>query len=299
MLKLTYNMATKFERFQKRRLLSSYFSVVLSIGLVLFLLGILGLLVINSKKITDHFKERIAVTVYFKENAKSIEIDQLEKSLKFNDAVKHTLFISKEKAAATFAKDIGEDFIEFIGTNPLQNSLDVYLKADFVNETQVADFVAMLGEKKFVDEVNYDKPLINLLNNNIKKISFWILVISGLCTLIAVLLINNSIRLSVYAKRFTIKTMQMVGATKSFIRKPFIWLNIKLGILGGILACAGMGAVLYYLNLSFLELNLLDNPTWIALLFAGIFVLGLLITWVSTFLATHRFLSLQTDELYY
>lgn len=292
-------MATKFEKFQKRRLISSYFSVVLSIGLVLFLLGLLGLLVLNSKKVTDHFKERIALTVYFKDSAKKVEMDQLTKTLKLNEAVKNTIYISKESAAETHAKDIGEDFIEFLGTNPLQNSLDIYLNADFVNEVQIEDFVASINAKKFVDEISFDKPLINLLNNNIKKISFWILVICGIFTLIAVLLINNSIRLSVYAKRFTIKTMQMVGATKSFIRRPFIWLNIKLGILGGLLALAGMAVVLYYLDQTFVELGLTEDILIVSILFSGVFLLGLFITWLSTFFATHRFLSLQTDELYY
>ena len=292
-------MATKFEKFQKRRLISSYFSVVLSIGLVLFLLGLLGLLVLNSKKVTDHFKERIALTVYFKDSAKKVEMDQLTKTLKLNEAVKNTIYISKESAAETHAKDIGEDFIEFLGTNPLQNSLDIYLNADFVNEVQIEDFVASINAKKFVDEISFDKPLINLLNNNIKKISFWILVICGIFTLIAVLLINNSIRLSVYAKRFTIKTMQLVGATKSFIRRPFIWLNIKLGILGGLLALAGMAVVLYYLDQTFVELGLTEDILIVSILFSGVFLLGLFITWLSTFFATHRFLSLQTDELYY
>jgi len=266
-------MATKFEKFQKRRLISSYFSVVLSIGLVLFLLGLLGLLVLNSKKVTDHFKERIALTVYFKDSAKKVEMDQLTKTLKLNEAVKNTIYISKESAAETHAKDIGEDFIEFLGTNPLQNSLDIYLNADFVNEVQIEDFVASINAKKFVDEISFDKPLINLLNNNIKKISFWILVICGIFTLIAVLLINNSIRLSVYAKRFTIKTMQMVGATKSFIRRPFIWLNIKLGILGGLLALAGMAVVLYYLDQTFVELGLTEDILIVSILFSGVFLL--------------------------
>ncbi len=292
-------MATKFEKFQKRRLISSYLSVTLSIGLVLLLLGLLGLLILNSKKITDHFKEKIALTVYFKDTSKKVEINQLTKTLKLNAAVRKVIYISKETAAKQHAEAIGENFIEFLGTNPLQNSLDIYLNADFVNQEQIGDFVATINSKKFVEEVSFDKPLISLLNNNIKKISFWILIISGICTLIAVLLINNSIRLSVYAKRFTIKTMQMVGATKSFIRRPFIWLNIKLGILGGILALCGMGAVLYYLDKTFKELGLLEDKLLLGGLFGGVFLLGLFITWISTFFATHRFLSLQTDELYY
>ena len=241
-------MASKFEKYQKRRLITSYFSVILSIGLVLFLVGLLGLLVLNSKKVTDHFKEQITLTIFLKDAAKEVEVTQLSKKLKLSEAVKSVTFVSKEEAAEIHSRDIGEDFISFLGTNPLQNSMDVHLNADFVSTNKIDSFVNDITTKSFVDEVVYDKPLISLLNDNIKKISVWVLAICGVFTLIAVLLINNSIRLTIYAKRFTIKTMQMVGATKSFIRKPFIFLNIKLGIIGGILALAGMALVLYYLD---------------------------------------------------
>ncbi|WP_010522607.1 cell division protein FtsX [Aquimarina agarivorans] len=292
-------MSSKFEKYQKRRLISSYFSVILSIGLVLFLLGLLGLLVLNSKKVTDYFKEQIPLTIYLKDNAKEVETTQLTKKLKLSEAVKSAKFVSKKEAAATHSKEIGEDFISYLGTNPLQNSIDINLNAEFVNNVSIDDFVADILAKKFVDEVVYDKPLISLLNENIKRISFWVLLLCGIFTIIAVLLINNSIRLTVYAKRFTIKTMQMVGATKSFIRKPFIRLNLTLGILGGLLALSGMGAVLYYLDKTFIEFNFTSDIPMLAAVFCGVFLLGLFITWLSTFFAAQRFLSLQTDELYY
>ena len=292
-------MASKFEKYQKRRLISSYFSVVLSIGLVLFLVGLLGLLVLNSKKVTDHFKEQITLTIFLKDVAKDVEVTQLTKKLKLSEAVKSVNYVSKETAAEIHSKEIGEDFISFLGTNPLQNSLDVNLNANFVSNDKIDAFLLDITAKNFVDEVIYDKPLISLLNDNIKKISFWVLVICGVFTLIAVLLINNSIRLTIYAKRFTIKTMQMVGATKTFIRKPFIWLNVKLGAIGGLLAIAGMAVVLYYLNKTFISLNLLQDQMLIGLLFISVFILGLIITFISTFFATQRFLGLQTDELHY
>ncbi len=292
-------MSSKFEKYQKRRLISSYFSVILSIGLVLFLLGLLGLLVLNSKKVTDYFKEQIPLTIYLKDTAKEVETVQLTKKLKLSEAVKTAKFVSKKEAAETHSKEIGEDFISFLGTNPLQNSIDINLNAAFVNNVSIDDFVKDILTKKFVDEVVYDKPLISLLNENIKRISFWVLLLCGIFTLIAVLLINNSIRLTVYAKRFTIKTMQMVGATKSFIRKPFIKLNLALGALGGFLALLGMGTVLYYLDKTFVEFNFTTDIVLLAAVFGGIFFLGLLITWLSTFFAAQRFLSLQTDELYY
>jgi len=292
-------MSTSFERYQKRRLISSYFSVVISISLVLFLLGLLGLLVLNTKKVADHFKEQIALTIYLKDTAKDVEIEQLKKSLALAEYTKTSNFISKEEAAEEHSKEIGEDFMEFLGYNPLQNSIDVYMKADYVSPEQIDTIATDLRSKNFVDEVVYDKPLIALLNDNVKKITFWVLVVSGIFTFIAVLLINSSIRLAVYSKRFIIKTMQMVGATKSFIRSPFIWQSVKLGFIGAILALIGMAIVLYYLNHSFPELELLSDIGILAGLFFGIFFMGILISWLSTFFATSRFLNLKTDELYY
>lgn len=292
-------MATSFEKYQKRRLISSYFSVVLSISLVLFLLGLLGLLVLNTKKVADHFKEKIALTVYFKDTAKEVEMTQLKQSLALAEYTKSAAYVSKEQAAEEHTATIGENFMDFLGYNPLQNSIDVYLLADFVSPEKLEEITSEIMTKDFVDEVIYDKPLIALLNDNVKKVSLWVLIISGIFLFIAVLLINSSIRLSVYAKRFTIKTMQMVGATKSFIRRPFIWKSVRLGVIGAILAMIGMAVVLYYLNQSFPELQLLKDKVIVGILFAFIFVVGVFISWLSTFFATQRFLNLRTDELYY
>ena len=292
-------MASSFDKYQKRRLISSYFSVVLSISLVLFLLGLLGLLVLNTKKVADHFKEKIALTVYLRDTAKEVEITQLKQSLSLAEYTKSASYISKEQAAEEHSAAIGENFMEFLGYNPLQNSIDVYLLADYVSPEKLDEIKAEILTKNFVEEVAYDKPLIALLNDNVKKISLWVLIISGLFTFIAVLLINSSIRLSVYAKRFTIKTMQMVGATKHFIRKPFIWKSIRLGLIGALLAMIGMSVVLFYLDKSFPELQLLQDKLLLGVLFSFIFFMGLFITWISTFFATQRFLNLRTDELYY
>ncbi|SEA46509.1 cell division protein FtsX [Bizionia paragorgiae] len=291
-------MSSSFDKYQKRRLISSYFSVALSIALVLFLLGLLGLLVINAKKVADHFKEQVTMTIYLKDTAKDVEIKQLEKSLAMADYVKSTDFVSKEQAAESMKAESGEDFMDFLGINPLKNSIDVHLKADFVTSEKLDVISKEALSKNFVDDVNYDNDLVNLMNDNVKKISFWILLISGLFTLIAVLLINSSIRLAVYSKRFTIKTMQMVGATKRFIRRPFIWRSVKLGIVGAIIALIGMAVVLYYVDKMFPELTLLNNPVLLAGLFGFVFALGILITWISTFFATQRFLNLNTDRLY-
>ena len=292
-------MASSFDNYQKRKLISSYISVVISIALVLFLLGCLGLLVINSKKVADHFKEQVVMTIYLNDTAKDVEVNQLKKSLAMADYSKEAVYVSKEEAAELMKAETGEDFMDFVGYNPLQNSIDVYLKADYVTTEKLSQISNQLSNKSFIEEIRYDNDLVELMNDNVNKISFWVLIISGLFTLIAVLLINSSIRLAVYSKRFIIKTMQMVGATKSFIRKPFIWKSIQLGIIGAIVALIGMAFVLYYLDLTFPELELLRNTLMLIALFFGVFVIGIIITWISTFIATQRFLNLKTDQLYY
>ena len=292
-------MASSFDKYQKRKLISSYVSVVISIALVLFLLGCLGLLVINSKKVADHFKEQVVMTIYLNDTAKEVEVNQLKKSLAMADYTKDALYVSKEEAAEFMKAETGEDFMDFVGYNPLKNSIDVHLKADFVTTEQLTEITESLSNKAFIEEIRYDNDLVELMNDNVKKITFWVLIISALFTLIAVLLINSSIRLAVYSKRFIIKTMQMVGATKTFIRRPFVWKCVQLGIIGALVALAGMAVVLYYLDITFPELELLRNTVLIAALFVGIFLLGILITWISTFIATQRFLNLKTDQLYY
>ncbi|MCF6306745.1 MAG: permease-like cell division protein FtsX [Flavobacteriaceae bacterium] len=292
-------MASSFDKYQKRRLISSYFSVVISISLVLFLLGLLGLLVLNSKRVADYFKEQISVTIFLKNDAKEVEVTQLKQSLALAEYTKSADYISKEQAAEEHSETIGENFIDYLGYNPLQNSIDVHMVADFVTPELIDAITTEIKSKDFVDDVVYDKPLIAKLTENVQKISFWILVVSSVFLFIAVLLINSSIRLSVYAKRFTIKTMQMVGATKTFIRRPFIWRSVRLGILGSVIAMIGMAVALYYLDKSFAELQLMESKVLIAALFGFIFLIGIFITWISTYFATQRFLNLRTDELYY
>lgn len=292
-------MSKAFERYQRRKLISSYFSVVLSIALVLFLLGILGLLVLNTKKMADRSKEQITISVFLKESAKDVEVEQLQKTLAMSDYTKSATYVSKEEAAAQHSKEIGEDFVDYLGYNPLKNSVDVKLNADFVTAEKVAEIAATLEEKSYVDEVSYDRVLVSMVANSVEKIGFWILVASAVFTVIAVLLINSSIRLSIYSKRFIIKTMQMVGATKSFIRKPFLWQNIKLGMLGALIALLSIAGVIYYVNTNFQDLGLLEDPYILAILLVGVFLLGIIISFLSTYFATQRFLNLRTDELYY
>lgn len=292
-------MSKSFEKYQKRRLRYSYVSVVASISLVLFLIGVLGLLVLNTKKVSNYFKESAAITLYLKNEVSHEKILNLQVSIDEQEFTKSTKFISKEEAAEVYKKENGEDFMEFLGYNPLENSIDIYVKADFVSPEKMQEIEAIYKDNQFVSSVSYDKPLIDLLTKNVKRISLFILVFCGLATLVVVVLINSSIRLSVYSKRFTIKTMQMVGASKRFIRKPFIWNSVKLGIIGALLAIIQLAILLYYLNNIFPEFGMIDDRVEMASLFGIIFGMGILITWISTFLATQRFLNLRTDELYY
>lgn len=285
------------DKFQKRRLISSYFSVVISISLVLFLVGILGLLLVNSKKVADHFKEQIALTIYINDNAKPIEIKQLQKSLALRKATKSITYVSKEDAAQVHANEIGEDFMSFLGYNPLLNSLDVYFNADFVSPEFLSGIKTELKEKNYINEIVYDQPLLEILDENIKKITQWIILLSSVFILVAILLINSSIRLSIYSKRLIIKTMQLVGATKRFIRRPFIFKHLQLGLLGSVIALSGLTFLLYELNLRFPELNLMQNPVEIGSIYAFVLGLGILITALSTFFATQRFLNLTTDAV--
>lgn len=285
------------DKFQKRRLISSYFSVVISISLVLFLVGILGLLLVNSKKVADHFKEQIALTIYINDNAKPIEIKQLQKSLALRKATKSITYVSKEDAAQVHANEIGEDFMSFLGYNPLLNSLDVYFNADFVSPEFLSGIKTELEEKNYINEIVYDQPLLEILDENIKKITQWIILLSSVFILVAILLINSSIRLSIYSKRLIIKTMQLVGATKRFIRRPFIFKHLQLGLLGSVIALSGLTFLLYELNLRFPELNLMQNPVEIGSIYAFVLGLGILITALSTFFATQRFLNLTTDAV--
>jgi len=291
-------MLSSFEKFQKRRVLTSYFSVVLSIFLVLFLLGILGLFVINSKRLSDNFKEEIAMTVFFKTEAADSTITAFNNELKTANFAKSFEYVSKEAAAKKHMKVIGEDFMQFLGVNPLQNSFDIHLKADFVTNEGIAKIEQRLRKNEMIADIVYDKQLVTLVNDNIKNISMWILIISCVFAVVSVLLINSSLRLSIFANRFIIKTMQMVGATKSFIRKPFIQRSVYLGLIGSALAILALTGVLAYIETNFPNLGILEDKIAIVAVLGGVLVLGVVISWISTFFATQRFLNLRTDDLY-
>ena len=292
-------MSGSIESFNKRRLLTSYFSVIVSITLVLFLLAFFMFLVLSTKKLANHFKEQVTVTILIKDKAKDVDITQLQKTLSVAPFVKSIKFISKEEAAETFSKDIGEDFVTFIGTNPLQNAIDLSLKAEYADPDKMQEIKRDLEQHTFVSEVVYDQSLVARIHENVNRIGFITLVFSVLFTFVSVLLINASIRLSIYSKRFIIKTMQLVGATRSFIRRPFIYTNVKLGIFSAFVAITFFSLALFSIIKSYPDFAVLLDATVLTVVFIGVFVMGILISWGSTFFATQRFLNLNTNELYY
>ncbi|MDA9254292.1 permease-like cell division protein FtsX [Flavobacteriaceae bacterium] len=292
-------MSSKFDSYQKRRLRSSYFSVVISIALVLFMVGFLGLVLLKSTQVANHFKEEVVITLFLKNDTSKEQIENLRTSLLKELFTRKIIYISKGDAAKFYAEDLGEDFVNYLGTNPLKNSIDIYLNPGFVTPEKMQEISDKFNKNSFVFEVSYDKPLVTFLTQNIQKVSFWLFAISSFFGLVALILINSSIRLSVYSKRFNIKTMQMVGATKGFIRKPFIWSGVRLGFIGAIISLAGLAAVIYYIDQKIPTLQLVTDYVTLAYLGGGILLIAFIISWLSTFFATQRFLNLQTDELYY
>ncbi|RYJ43217.1 cell division protein FtsX [Flavobacterium beibuense] len=289
-------MASSFDQFQKRRLISSYFSVILIIFIVLTLLGALGLFVINTEKISGYVKENIPLTVYFKREAKDSVVTAFGKQLKDAPYIKDYKFVTKEDAAEK-NKDILGDF-ETLIDNPLFDSYDIHLKSAYVQSDSIKNIDIEFRSNPMVADVSYDAVVVEMANENIKKISFWILIVTGGLTFVAMLLINSSLRLSIYSHRFTIKTMQMVGATKSFIRRPFIWRGIKLGLIGALFAIAALLWLVNYVDKKLPFLNIWKDWVPTAIVMAGVLGFGIIIAAISTFFATQRFLNLRTDDLY-
>lgn len=291
-------MVSKFDSYQKRRLRSSYFSVVTSISLVMFMVGFLGLVVLKSSQLANYFKERVLMTLFLKDGLTKTQIENLRTSLIREKFTKNVVFISKKEAAAVYSRELGEDFVQYLGTNPLKNSIDIYLKPVYVTPEKMLQLSNRFDKNSFVLEVSYDRPLVAFLTQNIQKISLWLSAISSFFVGIALILINSFIKLSIYSERFTIKTMQMVGATKSFIRRPFVWRGLKLGFLGAMISLIGLMLVVYYADQKIPILALSEDYVTLTYLGGSILVMALIISWGSTFLATKRFLNLQTDELY-
>ena len=282
-----------------QKLKTSSVTVVISLALVLFMLGLLGLVVINAKKLSNHIKENIGFQIVLKDTTTQAELDILKQEMSSSAFTKQVDYISKEEAAKKLQKDLGEDFITFLGYNPLLSSLDVKLNSDYANIDSLAGFEKQIMQKHFVKEVIYHKDMIKQVNDNAKVISIYILIFSGLLLVVAIALINNTIRLSIYAKRFLIRTMYLVGATQSFIRMPFILKGIRQGIIAGLLAGFLLAGFLVLSTRYIPDLLQLQDPNLLAVLFGAIVALGVLISGLSAALSVSRYLKLKTDDLYF
>jgi len=281
------------------KLRSSYITLVISVSLVLFLLGILGLVLINAKALSDYFRESLSFSVMLDDDAREADIRMLQKDLDAKSYVKSTEYISKDQAAIKMREELGEDFISFLGDNPLPPSIDVYLYAGYTSPDSVAIIEKYILEYPFVKEVLYQESLLILINENVKKITVFLLVISSFLFLIAVTIINNTIRLSIYSKRFLIRTMQLVGATRAFIRKPFVIRSIYHGVLAALIAMTLLMGLLYLIEKEFFRMFAYESIK--LLVFLGVFILatGILINIVSTWLSVNRYLDIPEDKLYY
>jgi cell division transport system permease protein len=285
--------------YSKTRLRSSYLSLVISVSLVLFLLGVLGLVLINAKELADYLRESLSFSIMLDDNAKEPDIRMLQKDLDAKPYVKSTEYISKDAAAVKMKKELGEDFISFLGDNPLPPSIDVYLHSGYTSPDSVAKIEKYVREYTFVKEVSVPESLLFLINENVKKISLFLLVISAFLFLIALTIINNTIRLSIYSRRFLIRTMQLVGATRAFIRGPFLIQSAIQGLLAALVAMSLLIGLLYLIEKEFFLMFSFESTYLLFLLGAAIIVTGILINVISTFFSVNRYLSISEDKLYF
>ena len=284
------------KKIKNKRLLTSYMSIVVIMSIVLFLFGFFGVFVISSNSIANSFKENFSVSIFFQDNVKQIEVAQLQNELLMSDYIDKLSYVSKESAVLIMKEEYGEDFIQDLGYNPLVDSIDLNFKSQYVEAVKIDSISEIIKKNKYVDEIVYDKNLINLINENIKRVTFWLIPSISIFLIITFLIINSSIRLSIYSNRQLIKTMQLVGATKSFIRKPFLKTNAFLSLISSFLSISLIILIINYLDNN---INFLNNiePKTIFILCLFMILLGLTISYISTFFATQNILKIKADKL--
>jgi cell division transport system permease protein len=277
---------------------TSYISTVVSISLVLFMIGTLGVLVLHARKISNYVKENIQLSVMLMPEAKEAEVEKLMKMLEKTEAVKEAGYISKDSAAAALKEDLGEDFVEFLGYNPLLASVDVKLKAEFADVENVETLKSKIASFAVVKEVYYQQSLIDMINRNIRTFGVVILGFSAILLFIAAALINNTIRLSLYSRRLLIKSMKLVGATRGFIRKPFVLGGVMQGFLGAMIANVMLAVLLYFSRKEIPDLAAIQDYEMILKLMGGVVIAGVLIAGISTWFAVNKYLNRSTQDLY-
>lgn len=292
------NIPKRQHKSVRKRLISSYSSTLISVALVLFILSLVGLLVLNERKISNYVKEKIGFTIFLKEDVKEATMQELRKQIDAMDMVRTTEFVSSDEASNRLADMLGRDYIDLADGNPIPPSIEVRLYAE---HAQVENFIRIeqsLKDNASIDAIHYDRMHIQVLNSNIKKINLMLLGLSFLLFAISIVLIFNTIRLSVYSKRFIINTMQLVGATHAYIRQPFVLRGAFQGFLSSLIAIAFLSTLLYFLQneikdfIKYLDFELLG------VLFLSIILLGILLSTIATFFAVNKFLNIHKDELY-
>jgi cell division transport system permease protein len=284
----------------RRRFRSSSVTIIISISLVLVMLGLLSVLVLKARDVSNYVKENIRITAFLDQDAKDVDVIALQKSIDAEPWRKSTEFVSKDEAAKRLQDDLGEDFIKTLGYNPLQPSIEISLKAEYADSATIAEIARELRDDSRVKDVFYQEDMVNAVNNRMGSITIVILVFSGALLFIAVGLIFNTIRLAIYSQRFLIRTMNLVGATQSFIRRPFVTRGIINGIVGAVIAIVLTTAIVLTVDKNFRDLELIkvaDLKT-LAILCVLQVALGIIITWISTALAVRKFLRQGTDALY-
>ena len=283
---------------KNNRFFSNYFLVIVSLSIVLLFLSSFLFTALNSEKIINEFKEKIPVVVFIKSESKKVEIIQFEKNLNINNNIKSFEFVSKEDAASSLSVDLGENFIDYLGYNPLYDSYNIFFTAENVNTIYINQLVNEFENENFVQEVSYDLPLIELINTNIQILNKWLIFLGSAFFLLSIILMNNTIRLSVYSNRLIIKTMQLVGATKSFIKKPFILTQLSLGLYSWLMSSMIFLGLLYYLKNNFYDFSFKNIAESLAISGLISFVVCIIISYVSTSIITGKFINSKIDNLY-
>ncbi len=292
-------MGKKEKNIIARRLVHSYLSSTVSISMVLLLVGIFAVVAINAKSVSDYFKENVAITVVFNGDVKDADAHKIDRQISALHSVKETRYISKEQGTEQMKEMLGEDFLKIFESNPIPISIDVQLNAEYFHPDSIAAFKKQIEGISQVDEVLYQNTLIEAINDNIERIGIVMMIFIALLLFISFVLINNTVRLNVYSKRFSIYTMRLVGATRAFIRAPFLVQAIFQGLISALLAVLVLVGVLFVVKEQFAQLFDVFQPKLLAIVLSGTVALGVLICVVCTYFVVNRLVSLTNDELYY
>lgn len=282
-----------------KRLVHSYLSSIISIALVLLLIGLFALLAVNAQQVSNYFKENVKISAIFKENITEERAKIIQQKLNILDGVKESYFISKEEGTREMVELLGEDFLKVFDNNPIPISVELKLRGEYVVADSIERVKQKILEFNEIEELSYQHSIIEVLNNNIEKIGLVLMIFALLLMFISFVLINNTVRLNIYSKRFSIYTMRLVGATKSFIRSPFLIKSMFQGVIAGLLASVALLGVLYYVRDEFEQLFAIFNLQLMGVVLIGVVILGGLICLICTFFVVNKLVRINNDDLYY